>query len=160
MRASACACVRATHDTNRYKRCLAKSRKEYFVRFTFWRRCAPLSLLPSFNSIPIYSCAPSLPPSPFATHPISYSFCLTTNFLTFLLLPSQPFFSTPRLFVSISPPTFLFAPSSPLLSSVKFSSAPVRVRKIREGVKTGENGGRNRTVVEKKMERGRKRLKG
>ena len=33
------------------------------------------------------------------------------------------------------------------------------MRNIKEGVKTGENGGRNRTVVGKKMERGRKRLK-
>jgi hypothetical protein len=78
-------------------------------------------------------------PSPFATHPLSYSFCLTTN-LTFPLLP----FCSPL--------------SSPLLFSVQFSSPRYR-RKIREGVKTGENGGRNRTVVGKKMERGRKRLK-
>lgn len=62
-------------------------------------------------------------PSPFATHPLSYSFCLTTN-LTFLLLSSPPFSLHPVcLFASLSPPTFLFALSSPLLSLVQFSSS-------------------------------------
>ena len=97
-------------------------------------------------------------PSLFARHP---PFLLILSHNQFNLSPpvSSAIFPKPRLFASHSPPTFLFAT---FLYTSFLSSIPpsIRVRKIREGVKTGENGEGNRTVVGKKMERGRKRLKG
>jgi hypothetical protein len=63
--------------------------------------------------------------------------------------------STSRLFASLSLLPFCSPFSSPLLFSVQFPSS----RYGEEYKRRCENGGRNTTVVGKKMERGRKRLK-